>query len=84
KLYLCYAPGKTPYADTPMISKFWKNINNQEPQFWEAPNRLFWICSDKAYSVLPPRWKGSCTLGVIQPGFFLFPKPEGGELGVLL
>ncbi|NWV15164.1 ENR1 protein, partial [Ptilonorhynchus violaceus] len=83
-LYLCYAPSKNPYSKIPMISRYWKNVNNREPQFWEAPNGLFWICDNKAYPVLPPRWKGSCTLGVIQPGFFLLPGQKGGELGVPL
>ncbi|NWV29327.1 ENR1 protein, partial [Origma solitaria] len=84
KLYQCSAPGKNPYTSIPEISKFWRSIKNKEELFWKAPRELYWICNDRAYPVLPPRWKGSCTLGIIQPGFFLLPEKEGEKLGVLL
>ncbi|NWV86062.1 ENR1 protein, partial [Dasyornis broadbenti] len=84
KLYQCYAPGKNLYTAIPKVSQFWKSINNRGKQFWRAPWELFWICQDKAYPILPPRWKGSCTLGIIQPGFFLLPEQEAGRLGVPL
>lgn len=43
---------------------------------------MFRICRNKAYPTLPPRWRGSCTLGIMQPGFFLFPREKGDNLGV--
>ncbi|NXT71264.1 ENR1 protein, partial [Chaetops frenatus] len=64
------------------ISKYWKSITNQDPDFWEAPDNLFWICRNTAYKRLPGDWAGSCTLGIIKPSFFLLPKES--NLGVLL
>ncbi|RMC16800.1 hypothetical protein DUI87_06394 [Hirundo rustica rustica] len=49
---------------------------------WEAPNHLFWICGDTAYTKLPGDWSGSCTIGIIKPAFFLLPKRLGAHLGV--
>ncbi|NWX28216.1 ENR1 protein, partial [Notiomystis cincta] len=80
KLYQCYAPGKNPYVDVREVSKFWKQIKSRDPTFWEAPQGLFWLCDQKAYSILPASWRGSCTLGLIQPGFFLLPEREGEYL----
>lgn len=45
---------------------------------------MFWICGKRAYSELPLLWKGSCTLGIIQPGFFLLPSQDGDDLGILV
>ncbi|NWV61777.1 ENR1 protein, partial [Malurus elegans] len=74
--------GKNPYPGIPEISKFWENINQQDNDYWKAPDSLFWICGKKAYPKLPPQWKGSCTLGIIQPRFFLLPEQDGDELGI--
>ncbi|NWH69018.1 ENR1 protein, partial [Geococcyx californianus] len=51
---------------------------------WKAPDGIYWICGKKAYSELPSKWKGSCTLGVIQPSFFTLPRSESGLLGAPL
>lgn len=48
----------------------------------KAPDGLFWICGKRTYMELSKDWKGSCTLGILQPGFFLLPLQRGGELGV--
>ncbi|RMC19765.1 hypothetical protein DUI87_03329 [Hirundo rustica rustica] len=40
---------------------------------WKAPSGIYWICGKKAYSELPRKWKGSCTLGMIRPSFFTLP-----------
>ncbi|NWX29426.1 ENR1 protein, partial [Notiomystis cincta] len=80
-LYQCYAPGKNPFVNIRNVSKFWKQMKNRGSGFWTAPQGLFWICHQKAYPVLLPDWRGSCTLGSIQPGFFLLPEQEGGHLG---
>ncbi|NXG81165.1 ENR1 protein, partial [Baryphthengus martii] len=74
--------GNNPFQGIPAIGKFWKNPNNHFRDWWKAPDGLFWICGKRAYSRLPKNWKGSCTLGVIQPGFFLLPMIEGNHLGV--
>ncbi|RMB89417.1 hypothetical protein DUI87_34208 [Hirundo rustica rustica] len=50
--------------------------------YWEAPNHLFWICGDTAYTKLPGDWSGSCTIGIIKPAFFLLPKRLGAHLRV--
>ncbi|RMB97777.1 hypothetical protein DUI87_25777 [Hirundo rustica rustica] len=50
--------------------------------YWEAPNHLFWICGDTAYTKLPGDWSGSCTIGIIKPAFFLLPKRLRAHLGV--
>lgn len=42
------------------------------------------ICGKRAHTELLEKWKESCTLGIIQPGFFLLPAQEGDDLGVPL
>ncbi|NXC72033.1 ENR1 protein, partial [Anhinga anhinga] len=81
--FICNTTIKNPYyQNLPEISKFWENITAVHKGFWKAPKGLFWICRRRAYSEMPPKWRGSCTLGVIQPGFFLLPGSEGDDLGV--
>ncbi|NWV99958.1 ENR1 protein, partial [Machaerirhynchus nigripectus] len=82
ELFLCKDAGKNPYFNIPEISKFWKNINLQGTDDWKAPDGLFWICGKRAYPKLPSWWKGSCTLGIIQPGFFLLPGLDGDDSGL--
>ncbi|NWV77545.1 ENR1 protein, partial [Dasyornis broadbenti] len=83
ELFQCKNTSKNPYFGFPEISKFWENINQQDNDGWKAPDGLFWICEKRPYPKLPPhRWKGSCTLGIIQPVLFLLPGPDGDELGV--
>ncbi|NXP17029.1 ENR1 protein, partial [Scytalopus superciliaris] len=82
KLYKCIKAGMNPFSGIEEISKFWEDIDNVSEDFWKAPDGLFWICGEKAYIILPKRWTGCCTLGIIQPGFFLLPLETGDELGV--
>ncbi|XP_063213582.1 endogenous retrovirus group 3 member 1 Env polyprotein-like [Chroicocephalus ridibundus] len=82
RLFKCKKRVLNPYQNIPEISKFWENIAEMQTEFWKAPEGLFWICGKRAYSELPSKWKGSCTLGIIQPGFFLMPGPKGDDLGV--
>ncbi|NXI46829.1 ENR1 protein, partial [Galbula dea] len=82
KLYECIKPKINPFSGVRGMSKFWEDIDNISKDFWKAPDGLFWICDNKAYTILPSRWKGSCTSGIIQPGFFLLPLANGDELGV--
>ncbi|NXM32030.1 ENR1 protein, partial [Oxyruncus cristatus] len=82
KLYKCVKQKKIPFSGIREISKFWENINNTSKEFWKPPDGLFGICGTKAYTILPGKWKGCCTLGIIQPGFFLVPLESGDELGI--
>ncbi|NWW40341.1 ENR1 protein, partial [Panurus biarmicus] len=82
RLFQCNDTGKNPYFGIPELSKFWKNMNHQKNEYWKAPDGLFWICGKRAYPKLPSWWEGSCTQGIIQPGFFLLPGPNGDQLGV--
>ncbi|RMC05670.1 hypothetical protein DUI87_17755 [Hirundo rustica rustica] len=75
----------------PQTSPLDANVHNINPgdwpfetreDYWEAPNHLFWICGDTAYTKLPGDWSGSCTIGIIKPAFFLLPKRLGAHLGV--
>jgi hypothetical protein len=60
------------------------NLTNTDLGWWRALDGLFWICGKRAYTELPRTWKGSCTIGVIQPEFFLLPNHQGEQLGVPL
>ncbi|RMB99826.1 hypothetical protein DUI87_23603 [Hirundo rustica rustica] len=74
------------YVDDLLISeeteKEVKDPFEAREDYWEAPNHLFWICGDTAYTKLPGDWSGSCTIGIIKPAFFLLPKRLGSHLGV--
>ncbi|NWV78968.1 ENR1 protein, partial [Dasyornis broadbenti] len=76
--------GKNTFQGIPELTKFWEKLFDSSKHWWKAPNGLFWICGRKAYSKLPSLWKGSCTLGIIEPGFFLLPLEKGNKLGVPL
>ncbi|NXO71627.1 ENR1 protein, partial [Phainopepla nitens] len=71
-LFQCNDTGWDPCYGIPEIFKFWENINQKKNYYWKAPDGLFWICGKRAYPELPSQWKGSCTLRIIQPGFFFF------------
>ncbi|NXD74349.1 ENR1 protein, partial [Eolophus roseicapillus] len=57
-------------------------LGKSTDQTWEAPEGLYWICGKYAYSDLPKKLYGTCTLGTIRPSFFLLPLNRGGRLGV--
>ncbi|KAM5258019.1 endogenous retrovirus group 3 member 1 Env polyprotein-like [Hipposideros larvatus] len=82
----CTFPNGTgnPFHTLPALSTIWDNLNSTLSTHWAAPDGLFWICGKRAYSHLPSNWTGSCTLGIIQPGFFLLPNQTGQELGTPL
>ncbi|XP_039415851.1 suppressyn [Corvus cornix cornix] len=40
-LFQCNDTRKNPYFGIPEISKFWENINQQEGDYWKAPDGLF-------------------------------------------
>ncbi|NXG81175.1 ENR1 protein, partial [Baryphthengus martii] len=71
-----------PFEEIGDLRRYWQNpgsIDINEP--WKALDGLFWICGNRAYDELMPRWRGSCTIGIIQPAFFLLPKEKGSHLG---
>ncbi|NXA16672.1 ENR1 protein, partial [Sapayoa aenigma] len=71
---------QNPFSGIEEITIFWENTATI-PE-WKAPDGLFWICGKRAYPKLPTDWRGRCTLGIIQPEFFLLPQKQGDELGV--
>ncbi|NXA87398.1 ENR1 protein, partial [Melanocharis versteri] len=76
--------GKNPFQGMPELLKFGKKLADFSKCGWKAPGGLFQICGQKAYSKLPSLCKGSCTLGIIEPRFFLLPLEKGDKLGVPL
>ncbi|NWI48206.1 ENR1 protein, partial [Picathartes gymnocephalus] len=83
-LYECAGVGINPFWGLRGISKFWEFPLTTNYAFWEAPEDLFWICGNRAYTKLPGDWTDSCTIGIIKPAFFLLPKEAGSNLGVPL
>ncbi|NWV30441.1 ENR1 protein, partial [Origma solitaria] len=73
-----------PFSTLPAFSRYWTQVTSVKDSFWVAPENLFWICGKKAYSKLPAHWEGSCTLGAIQPNFFLLADTAGEHLGIPL
>lgn len=82
KLHKCTGKRINPFWGIRELSKFWELPGETEDEFWQAPEYLFWICGNTAYTRLPGDWMGSCTIGVIKPAFFLLPKKSGAHLGV--
>ncbi|NWT07026.1 ENR1 protein, partial [Mionectes macconnelli] len=84
KLYQWKGTKVNPFSGISGISEFWENIDQISEQFWKALDGLFWICGNRAYTLLPGKWIGCCTLGIIQPGFFLLPLNKKNDLGIPL
>ncbi|NXU04033.1 ENR1 protein, partial [Buphagus erythrorhynchus] len=82
ELHECTEKGVNPFWGIRVLSKFWESPAEIGDAFWEAPQPLFWICGNTAYTKLPGDWAGSCTIGIIKPAFFLLPKESGAHLGV--
>lgn len=53
------------------INNFWSDFSLEN--ITEAPPGVHWICGMVAYSTLPLGWKGTCTLGIVNPAFFMLP-----------
>ncbi|NWU00016.1 ENR1 protein, partial [Urocynchramus pylzowi] len=85
KLKLCWnkGSGANPYQSLGKLREYWNNPGDTK-ESWKAPDGIYWICGKKAYSELPPNWKGSCTLGIIGLVFFTLPRSEGSSLGAPL
>ncbi|NXE30539.1 ENR1 protein, partial [Ardeotis kori] len=73
--------GNNPFQGIARLSKFWESPG-KIARNWTAPDGLYWICGKRAYLKLPPDWGGTCTIGLIQPGFFLLPSRAGDRLDV--
>ncbi|NWT94287.1 ENR1 protein, partial [Urocynchramus pylzowi] len=69
-----------PFEEVKDLKGYWENLG-QTNENWKAPDGLFWICGKRAYNELSKRWRGTCTIGIIQPAFFLLPKSKGEYLG---
>ncbi|RMB97756.1 hypothetical protein DUI87_25755 [Hirundo rustica rustica] len=82
ELYECIDKAINPSWGIKELSRFWQQPFETREDYWEAPNHLFWICGDTAYTKLPGDWSGSCTIGIIKPAFFLLPKRLRAHLGV--
>ncbi|XP_072406389.1 endogenous retrovirus group 3 member 1 Env polyprotein-like [Chiloscyllium punctatum] len=54
--------GPSPYEDVPVVKELWDDVVRQGGP---APDGLFWICGNQAYSTLPMGWAGVCFLGLI-------------------
>jgi hypothetical protein len=58
----------------------WHNLTTGRD--WQAPKGLYWTCGERAYTILPKNWFGSCVLGTFWPSFFPLPLRHGEKLGV--
>ncbi|NXF42204.1 ENR1 protein, partial [Nyctibius bracteatus] len=70
-----------PFEGVESLRTYWNNVSDTSIN-WRAPDGMFWICGKRAYTELPKDWKGSCTIGIIQPGFFLLYLQQGTKLDV--
>ncbi|XP_069768168.1 endogenous retrovirus group 3 member 1 Env polyprotein-like [Narcine bancroftii] len=61
--------GNNPYRGIPSLRQIW----NQTIPHGYAPEGLYWICGNMAYTFLEPDWSGTCCIGIIQPQFVLLP-----------
>ncbi|XP_058691345.1 endogenous retrovirus group 3 member 1 Env polyprotein-like [Poecile atricapillus] len=75
--------GANPFHALEGLKKYWDDPAKTNIG-WKAPDGIYWICGKKAYSELPRKWKGSCTLGIIRPFFFTLPRTESKLLGAPL
>ncbi|TRZ06436.1 hypothetical protein HGM15179_020671, partial [Zosterops borbonicus] len=82
---LCWykSTGANPFQDLEGLKEYW-NEPTKTNTGWKAPDGIYWICGKKAYSELPRKWKGSCTLRMIRPFFFTLPRSESNLLGAPL
>ncbi|NXR23673.1 ENR1 protein, partial [Cinclus mexicanus] len=68
----------TPYEEVKSVIIYWQKPESVKLS-WKTPNRIFWIRGKRAFNILPKRWRGTCTLGIIQPVIFTLPKGKDGE-----
>ncbi|XP_069789331.1 endogenous retrovirus group 3 member 1 Env polyprotein-like [Narcine bancroftii] len=68
--------GVNPYEGVPSLRQFWAHLY---PHGF-APEGLYWICGNMAYTFLEPDWRGTCCIGIIQPQFVLLPQNDSHQL----
>lgn len=73
-------PDTNPFLAISGISPYWKHHYSTNPDLRQPQEGAFWICRRKAYSRFPSRCGGTCTIGIIQSGFFLLPDSPGDML----
>ncbi|NXS93508.1 ENR1 protein, partial [Jacana jacana] len=71
---------KNPFEKIDTLKVYWDQANSTTIN-WMVPEGIFGLCGKRAYTQLPRNWRGSCTLGIIQPGFSLLPLKKGMSLG---
>ncbi|NXO66113.1 ENR1 protein, partial [Phainopepla nitens] len=78
---LCWykSPGANPYQSIDHLKSYWEQPERTE-NIWKAPDGIYWICGQQAYSELLRKWEGTCTLRVIQPSFFVIRKSRSNIL----
>ncbi|NWW39996.1 ENR1 protein, partial [Panurus biarmicus] len=79
-LFWCNGNVENLFQEVENLKKFWEDLPNTTINR-DVPEGMFWVCGKQAYSKLPRDWRGTCTIGIIQPGFFLLPKPQNKILG---
>ncbi|XP_069742841.1 endogenous retrovirus group 3 member 1 Env polyprotein-like [Narcine bancroftii] len=72
--------GFNPYQAIPALRSFWENSS---PSGY-APDGLYWICGNMAYTYLEPDWSGTCCIGMIQPHFHLLPPDSDKHISTRL
>ncbi|NXC34853.1 ENR1 protein, partial [Campylorhamphus procurvoides] len=75
----CVEKEINPFWGVRGLSKYWEHPFEIRNTSWEAPEQLFWICGNSAYTNLPRDWSGSCTIGIIKPAFFLLSCKNQGK-----
>ncbi|NWW36101.1 ENR1 protein, partial [Panurus biarmicus] len=79
RLFWCNRSMGNPFQGVENLKKFWENLPDITTN-WDTPEGMLWICGKRAYSRLPKDWRGTCTIGIIQPVFFLLPKTQDRTL----
>ena len=69
-------PDINPFLAIPGISPHWKPLLHK-PRLIATLRGTFWNCGRRAYSGLPCRYGRTCTIGIIQSGFFLLSNTRG-------
>jgi hypothetical protein len=69
------SPNLPCWLTSPNLTTAWNNLTTGIG--WRILKGLYWICGERAYTILPKDWFGFWVLGTIWPSFFLFPLRQG-------
>lgn len=73
------------WGETSLAPFDWEYTFDTQTTFWKAPEHLFWICKEKAYTPLPGDGASDYTVEIIKPAFFfLLPQESKNHLEVPL